>query len=332
MSILQEILSWSRGIPDWQSDALARLLVTQDLAADDLDDLFALLKAANGIPDPKGRTPKRLTADQIPVPVRASTQVALLAIKNLRHVNAIAENQCLPFERIGLTVVYGDNGSGKSGYSRVLKRACRARDQSETIHPNAHLRRDESGPAEADFEIVVNGDTQIVHWVNGRAAPAELSSIAIFDSRCARAYLDEEDDFSYVPYGLDLLEGLARACKQLKTMVESEHAQSAPDFTAFAPLHGDTAVGKVVASLSAKTTTAQVAALATLAPEEIEQHGELTRSIREPNPKEKAVQLRTRARRIVAIAVAATSKGALVAQPVIDKLRGLAAECKYVVH
>jgi energy-coupling factor transporter ATP-binding protein EcfA2 len=298
------------------------------LAANDLDDLFALLKAANGIPDPKGRTPKRLTADQIPVPVRDSAHVALLAIKNLRHVNAIAENQCLPIERIGLTVVYGDNGSGKSGYSRVLKRACRARDQGETIHPNAHLRIGETGPAEADFEIVVNGGTKIVHWVNDRAAPAELSSIAIFDSRCARAYLDEEDDFSYVPYGLDVLEGLARACKQLKTMVESEHEQSAPDLTAFTPLHGDTAVGKVVASLSARTTTAQVKALATLAPEEVEQHGDLIRSLREPNPKEKAVQLRRRALRIVAIAATATSKGALVAQPVVDKLRGLADGCR----
>ena len=48
MSILQEVLSWSQGLPAWQSDALARLLGKQALTADDLDDLFALLKAAQG--------------------------------------------------------------------------------------------------------------------------------------------------------------------------------------------------------------------------------------------------------------------------------------------
>ncbi len=38
----------------------------------------------------------------------------------------------------GMTVIYGGNASGKSGYARVMKRACRARDQTEPIHPNAN--------------------------------------------------------------------------------------------------------------------------------------------------------------------------------------------------
>src|SRR5262245_17555778 len=139
MSILQEILTWTQGLPTWQSDAVARLLAKQNITADDQEDLFALLKAAHGIPDPQGRTPKPLTADQIPAAVQATSHVALRGMSNLRYVKAIAENQHLPFGAIGMTVIYGDNGSGKSGYSRVLKRACRARDQMEPIHPNANL-------------------------------------------------------------------------------------------------------------------------------------------------------------------------------------------------
>lgn len=324
MTILQEILKWTEGLPPWQSDAVARLIIKQTLTVDDLDDLFALLKAENAIPDPQGRTPKRLTAAQIPVPAKASTHVELRAIKNMRHVNAIAENQRLPIGSSGLTVIYGDNGSGKSGYSRVLKRACRARDQMEAIHPNANLPASKVSVAEADFEIAVNGIEQVVHWINGEAAPPELSSLAIFDSRCARAYLDNEDDFSYVPYGLDVFEGLAKVCKQLKTMIDTEHGQFAVDLTAFAPLQGDTAVGKLIAALSAKITTAQIDALATLSPEELAQHVELDKSLKENNPKEKANQLRLRARRIVTIAMNATSKGALVDQTVVIKLRGLA--------
>lgn len=324
MSILQEILSWAQGLPSWQSDAVARLLAKQVLAAEDLDDLFALLKLSHGIPDLKGRTPKPLAADQIPAPVKVSTHVELHAMKNMRHVNAIAENQRLSFGTSGLTVIYGDNGSGKSGYSRVLKRACRARDQMEVIHPNANLPVDKAGVAEADFEIVVDGVAQDVHWTNGKTPPPDLSSMAIFDSRCARAYLDSEDDFSYVPYGLDVFEGLAKVCKQLKALLDTEHAQSAADLTAFAPLQGDTAVGKLIAALSAKTTTAQIVALATLTPEELAQHAELDKSLKENNPKEKANQLRLRARRIAAIAMNATSKGTLVDQAVVAKLRGLA--------
>lgn len=324
MSILQEVLSWTQGLPTWQSDAVARLLSKSVLTDDDLQDLYALLKVAHGIPDPKDRKPKPLTADQIPMQVKASTHVELRAMKNMRHVNAIAENQHLAFGTAGLTVIYGDNGSGKSGYSRVLKRACRSRDQMEVIHPNANLPANKGAAAEAAFEIAVNGVAQDVHWVNGQPAPPELSAIAIFDSRCARAYLDSEDDFSYVPYGLDVFEGLAKVCKQLKAMIDTEHAQSAADLTVFTPLQGETPVGKLVATLSAKTTMAQIDALATLAPEELDVHTELDKSLKESDPKEKATQLRLRARRIVAIAGNATTQGALVGQTAVAKLRGLA--------
>ncbi|TBR75519.1 MAG: ATPase [Burkholderiaceae bacterium] len=324
MSILQEILVWTQGLPTWQSDAVARLLAKRTLTVDDQDDLFALLKVAHGIPDPKGRKPKALAADQIPAPVKVTTHIQLLAMKNMRHVNAIAENQHLAFSAAGMTVIYGDNGSGKSGYSRVLKRACRARDQAEAIYPNAHLPADKAGIPEAAFEITVDGVAEDVQWTQGKATPPELSSFAIFDSRCARAYLDSEDDFSYVPYGLDVFEALAKVCKQLKTAVDAEHAQSAPDLSAFVPLQGDTAVGKLISSLSAKTTQAQIDALAIVTPEELAQHAALEKSLKENNPKEKAAQLRLRARRVAAIGTNATNKGALVDQSVVAKLRSLA--------
>lgn len=324
MSILQEILVWTQGLPLWQSDAVARLLAKQTLAADDLEDLYALLKVTHGIADPMDRKPKPLAADQIPVPVKATTRVELRAMKNMRHVNAIAEHQRLAFGTAGLTVIYGDNGSGKSGYSRVLKRACRARDQMDAIYTNANFPTNKVAVAEATFEIAINGAAQDVLWTNGKSAPPALSSFAIFDSRCAIAYLDSEDDFSYVPYGLDVFEGLAKVCKQLKALIDTEYAQSAPDLTAFSLLQDDTSVGKLIQTLSAKTTRAQIEALATLTPEDQIKHAELGKSLKENNPKEKASQLRLRARRVAAIAANATNIGALVDQSVVAKLLCLA--------
>ncbi|MGD0819379.1 MAG: AAA family ATPase [Desulfomonilia bacterium] len=310
MSILQEILLWAQGLPDWQSDAITRLLTKQNLGSEDIEDLFALLKASHGIPDPNGRKPNKLSADQIPAPVKSDTHVELIGIKNLQNVNAIASNHRVTFAPKGLTVIYGDNATGKSGYSRVLKRACRARDQSEPILPNAYLPVTQVGNAEATFEIIVNGETKEERWVNGRVAPESLSTIAIFDHRCARAYLDSDNDFAYVPYGLDVFEGLANICRQLKTKIDQEHAQCAPDLSPFADLHGATVVGNLIEKLSAKTDPKQVEKLATLTSEEINQHEALERSLKESSPKEKAAQLTLRSRRITRIA-----------QNVIDKLK-----------
>ncbi len=325
MSILQDILSWAQGLPAWQSDAIARLFAKQTLSQLDLDDLHALLKTEHGIPDPKGRVASKLSADQIPAAAAANAHVELLAMKNLRHVNAIAENQRLAFGAKGLTIIYGDNGSGKSGYSRVLKRACRARDQSEPIHPNANLPAAQAGNAEAAFELSMAGAAKEVTWANGKSAPQELSALAIFDSRCARAYLDDENDFAYVPYGLDILEGLAQVCKQLDALIRTEYAQNAPDTTAFADLGNDvTAVGKLIVSLSAKTKPAQVEALATISVEESTRRDDLEKSLKADNPKEKAAQLRLRAARIAKIAKRATESLAIVDGAVLTNIRGLA--------
>lgn len=324
MAILQEILAWTQGLPAWQSDAVSRLMVKQALTPQDHEDLYALLKLAHGILDPKNRQPQPLTADQIPAQIEATTHIELRAIRNLHNVNAIAENQQLAVGPVGMTVIYGDNGSGKSGYSRVLKRACRARDQSEPIHPNANLPGAKAGNAQASFDISIDGALKEVVWQQGKEAPPELSSFAIFDAHCARAYLDNEDDFSYVPYGLDVFEALAKVCQQLKISVEAEQKQSAVDLTAFAHLQGETAVGKLIAALSAKTSTAQVETLAALKPEELEQRETLEKSLKENNPKEKAGLLRLRARRVAAIAKNSVEKGLVVGPETIAKLKALA--------
>jgi hypothetical protein len=201
MTILQEILKWAEGLPTWQQDAISRLIAQGTLDAADTEDIYALLKSAHGIADPKGRVAKPVDLASVPSEPNASSLVQVTCIRDLQHVNALAEKQSLPIAPSGLTVIYGGNGAGKSGYSRVLKRACKARDQSELVHPNAALASGKSGKATAVFDLLINGVASSVTWIDKQAAPDVLGTISIFDSRCARAYIDEQDDFSYVALG-----------------------------------------------------------------------------------------------------------------------------------
>ena len=64
-----------------------------------------------------------MTAADIPGNSLAAGGVLLEAVRDLVGVNALASNQQLTFGADGLTIVDGDNASGKSGYARLLKHA-----------------------------------------------------------------------------------------------------------------------------------------------------------------------------------------------------------------
>ena len=233
MTILQEIQKWSLTLPEWQQHAVAVLYKRPTLETTDIEHIYALLKLSKGIPDPEQREASKLTEDQVASPEQDAPVVKLQSIKNLQGINALARGKTLPLASEGLSIIYGDNGAGKSGYSRLLKQACRARDQDEKIRANIFLENHSSITASAKFDILVDGTTAEVGWENGSIPPPELASIAIFDSRCARAYLDNEGDFAYVPYGLDILSGLGRLCEQLKVKTEHERALIVPNLNAF---------------------------------------------------------------------------------------------------
>ncbi len=302
MTILQEILKWSKDLPMWQQDAIARLYQKKEVSDQDLKDIYALLKSENGIQDDEKRVANIIDEKDVAAPQADNNLVQLLAIKNLQNVNALAENQRIPIGETGLSIIYGENGTGKSGYSRVFKKACRARDQREPILPNVNADPANIGPPKAVFELAVNGEPRQVEWDSGKAAPEELSSIAIFDAHCARAYVDNQGDFAYVPYGLDILEGLASVCASAKQMAVSEMAQSKPRIEAFATLAATpTKVGKFLSALSAKTTSEELDALSHLSEPEQLRLKSVIEALAESDPKQKAQVLKLRTTRFKAL-------------------------------
>lgn len=324
MTILSEIQKWAEKLPVWQQHAVAVLYERPTPTADDLEDILALLQDAHGIADIFGREALKLTKEQVAAPQVDQPFVQLTAIKNLQYVNALAPGKTLSLSPTGLTNIYGDNGVGKSGYTRVLKKACRARDQSEQIRPNAYKHPILAEAATAEFDALVNGEAAAYQWTDRKASPAALSSIAIFDSRCARAYVDNQGDFSYVPYGLDILEGLAKVCAWLKERVQQEQRNAKPNIETFARLaSSSTQAGLLAKGLSGKTRKEDVERLATLSDQDLAQLEGLTKTLREADPKRRATELRVKAARVDALVQRITAAVDIVAQAKIDSLRTL---------
>jgi energy-coupling factor transporter ATP-binding protein EcfA2 len=323
MGTLREVFEWSKGLPGWESDAIRRIFEKVELSDQDLDDLLALLKTSKGILDKKGRTARRLTTDQIPVTPTEGSKTILKTIKDVQNVNAIASGQQLQFAAGGLTVIYGANGSGKSGYSRILKRACRARDGGEKVLSNVFAAAVERGTPQAVFEFETEGRPQSAGWKDGTPCDEALSAIAVFDNRSARIYLDKEHDVAYIPYGLGIFSELAKMFGAMRDRLEKEAVLYTTDLAEFSDLVGDTAVGKLIASLSSTTSPDEVIRLAFLSEEEKTRLDTLEKSLRESDPKRKAETLRRLKTRIDRYRDMLAAVAEAVTESAIAQARGL---------
>ena len=247
MTVLQEILEWSQDRPAWQRDALRRLVVNGELSEADVRELAEICKAAHGLAEERNVAP--LAGEHLPDTRGAAPPVSLLSIFHHRGVNALAESQTLRFGP-NLTVVYGDNAAGKTGYIRILKSACRARGQ-EHILGNVVSGTTPLAPIVA-IRYKVGAELDSREWA-GRGEDDFVSRVSVFDTQCAAVYLMEKTDVAFRPFGLDLFDKLVRASKAIRVQLEREQRSLAS--SNLGAVRGQVPEGTDVARLLANITS-----------------------------------------------------------------------------
>ena len=264
MNVLQEILEWSQGRPMWQRDALRRLVLQGELSDEDISSLTEICKSAHGLAEHQQTDP--LAKEHMPDRAAGAVPVSLVSIFHHRGVNALAEDQTLNFAP-GLTVVYGDNGAGKTGYIRILKSACRARGQ-EHILGNVVCGTSPLAPVVA-IKYKVGTEPEPREWV-GTGGDEFVSRVSVFDTQCAAVYLTEKTDVAFRPFGLDLFDRLVKACKAVRVKLEGEQRVLASSALTViqTQIPQGTAVAKFLANISSLTKSDAVQALACLSADE----------------------------------------------------------------
>ncbi|MDD4729272.1 MAG: hypothetical protein PHN55_11055, partial [Dysgonamonadaceae bacterium] len=222
MSALEAIIKWGiNEIPDWQSDAVRRILTQDSLTEDDEEEIFNILKSKYGLGDKKIK-PIPLKRGNVSGDQIEKVSMILKRIDSINGVNAIPNGSCISFAHSGLNIIYGENGSGKSGYARILKKACNARDTKERILPNV-FTTGVFTPANAKFKISVNGGIdEDIDWTDGLENNTKLSNICVFDSKCARVIVDENNEVTYLPYGAHVFQVLVELLRKIKSKLETE--------------------------------------------------------------------------------------------------------------
>ncbi|NQY41383.1 MAG: AAA family ATPase [Henriciella sp.] len=253
-TVLETILEWSNDRPEWQKDALRRIIVDGTPSEEDLKDLLALCRKEHG-DDSVESTPIPLAAEHLPVDPGAGESIQLISLSNVVGVNQLAPGQTLEMATSGLTIIYGPNGTGKSGYSRIVKKACRARHAGK-IMPDVY-KPSPTGNATADLSVRrADGATTPIKWEDDGSPPALLSAITVFDRDCASVHIRKNNEVWFRPFGLDIPDDLAGVCQSLKKALESERdvlrdqRNAILENPTWSP---NSSIGSIMSNLSAET-------------------------------------------------------------------------------
>ncbi|WP_417426892.1 AAA family ATPase [Hoeflea sp.] len=258
----EELIAWSShdARPEWQKDALRRLATTGELTDDDLSELRRLVEKASGLIDDEIAAVNPLISEHLSDQAAGAPRTILGAIGPVRRVDRLASDQPpIKFAKKGITLVYGANASGKSGYCRIAKQLCRSV-SPQALKANVY----EAAPAEPPEVDLVYGieggkpERQEITWRKGDLPPLELARISVFDTATARVYVDEDRMIEFLPYELDLYNKLALAAKAQDGKFEAQ--ESAIDTTIRTPLPGGYTEGTAVSQVLTKLIPATVLA------------------------------------------------------------------------
>ena len=255
------LVQWANEQEPWARVLVAAVLEKRGSIEDDVvDESFEILLRANGLGDDAASVDVPMLVDDA-ISAIEDAPMTLDRLRDVVGVNALAADQTVEFDQ-NLTILFGQNGSGKTGYARIIKRAAGARSLEDIL---GNLASDESSPEPtACFDLTVDGTSQTVDWSNDTGL-APLNRIRVFDSQTATLHVDSDLAYIFTPAELARFTDVTDAIVAVQDRVTSEKAArqeasclSPNPFTPGTPVHD------LVQNLGPETSLAELKGLATL--------------------------------------------------------------------
>lgn len=197
--------------PAWARD-LVCLAITTGGRLSDADNTLIWEEMENGVSTPSQTLPAALGV--------SVSKVTLTSLKHVSGVNALADDQEIEFCENGITLLYGQNRSGKSGYFRIINQLAKG-EIPYSILPNVFDAT--PNPISVSINYKLDGVAQpVFNWDCVTTPPVELRHIRVFDSQYAAIFLKPRGGNIYLfdSYHLRIFRGIHDTLHYLKEDLE----------------------------------------------------------------------------------------------------------------
>ncbi len=209
-------------LADWanQNDEWVRFVVGQvlssgrALSADDIDNAYEIFRQEKAL---EKRVVPRVAAlaakfgsDQVEEPL------AILRLSDVSGVNALQGGGVIE-PHAGLTILFGENGTGKTGYARIFKVLADSRTADEIL---GDVGSQNNPDQSATIAYKLGAEEKKLLW-KGERGRAPFTRMSIFDSPSVTFHVDDDLEYVYVPAALALFNHVIAGIKAVQAQIES---------------------------------------------------------------------------------------------------------------
>ncbi len=284
-NVQNEVVDWLHSKQNWLQEAASRILRNGQITEEDIDELTALLKTNEGQATTSTRTFTGLGT------ATTSESLLLESISEIKGIDNLSPKNPLIFCLDKVTVIYGNNGSGKSGYTRILKKATGKSSATELKH-NVFSPPPPADERSCKIKYLLNGNSHEITWLANSSPIEDLKGIDIFDSDNARVYLTKEKETTYTPPIIAFFEELVSVSKRIGEKLDEEKRQLIKSLPQLDQRYINTEAGKLYNSLSATHDEATLTQILTFSDSEELAIKTIRERLQTEDPKSRASKIR----------------------------------------
>lgn len=245
-----QIIDWLKNQPYWLQFSGNQVLEGHPIDDSLISDTLILFKEDNGLKEIEHEQ-AQIEYNEIEATNNATdNSIILESIKDIENVNALVSGQEIPINN-NLTIIYGNNGTGKSGYIRLLNNAFYNSRGDKNILPNVFLDAS-NATATGRFVFNTNGKSINKTYPDDENC-AEFSRFSVFDSESVKVHLDKNNQLNFTPIGFDFFEKISELFELIKAEISPEITEARKSNSFLIHFQNDNEIRKIVESLGAQT-------------------------------------------------------------------------------
>jgi hypothetical protein len=212
--VLEFLWKWAEEKGNWAKLLLHEVSqTTEPLPLEKRNTVYRHFRKSIGLPD-------EVEEIEIPKPNVAFTgkSIQLKKLGNIQGLNRLSSESVIEFSP-NLTVIYGENGTGKSGFCRILKDIGYSYESETKILPNIYSK--DNPKISAEIEYTCDGIPKTYSWEPGRKQE-DLKNISVYNSSCVAISLSANRNLIVTPLGFSLFDRVSRELDALANLLKNE--------------------------------------------------------------------------------------------------------------